>query len=106
MSERTPLSRSIAGRVAIVTGAASGMGRATAKLFAQEGAKVAVTDLDLAACQQVARECGTGALPYALDVSDAEAIARVVTRPATLVGRAGQRKGLGIGTRGGHRTGH
>ena len=75
-------SRSIAGRVAIVTGAASGMGRATAKLFAEEGARVAVTDLDLLACQEVARECGTNALPYALDVSDYDAIRNVVGRIA------------------------
>lgn len=39
------LSRSIAGRVAIVTGAASGMGRATAHLFADEGARVVVADI-------------------------------------------------------------
>ena len=71
-------SRSIAGRVAIVTGAASGMGRATARLFAAEGAKVAVTDLDLAACRSVAEECGGDARAYALDVSDADAIRRVV----------------------------
>ena len=71
-------SRSIAGRVAIVTGAASGMGRATARLFAAEGAKVAVTDLDLAACRSVAEECGGDARAYALDVSDAEAIWHVV----------------------------
>ena len=37
-------SRSVAGRVAIVSGAASGMGRATAMLQAKEGARVAVTD--------------------------------------------------------------
>lgn len=71
-------SRSIAGRIAIITGAASGMGRATAKLFASEGAKVAVTDLDQAACDEVAAACGNGAKGYALDVSDAEAIQRVV----------------------------
>ena len=39
------LSRSIKGKTAIVTGAASGMGRATAHLFAREGANVVVTDL-------------------------------------------------------------
>lgn len=82
MSETAPLSRSIAGRVAIVTGAASGMGRATAKLFAAEGAKVAVTDLDQAACEAVARECGPNARPYALDVSDHKAIKRVVAQVA------------------------
>lgn len=75
-------SRSIAGRVAIVTGAASGMGRATARLFAAEGAKVAVTDLDLAACEAVAAECGGGARAYALDVADKDAIARVVAQVA------------------------
>jgi len=42
MARLTKLSRSIEGKVAIVTGAASGMGRATAHLFADEGAKVAV----------------------------------------------------------------
>jgi 3-oxoacyl-[acyl-carrier protein] reductase len=78
MSGAQTLSRSIAGRVAIVTGAASGMGRATAKVFAQEGALVAVTDLNLAACEAVARECGGGARPFALDVSDPDAIATTV----------------------------
>ena len=73
-------SRSIAGRVAIITGAASGMGRATAKLFAAEGAHLAVTDLDLAACEAVAAECGANARAYALDVADQEAIARVVAQ--------------------------
>jgi 3-oxoacyl-[acyl-carrier protein] reductase len=72
------LSRSIAGRTAIITGAASGMGRATALLFAAEGANVAVTDLDLAACEAVAAEAGPNAKAFALDVSDHDAIRRVI----------------------------
>lgn len=75
-------SRSIVGRVAIVTGAASGMGRATARLFAAEGARVAVTDLDLAACEAVAAECGGNARAYALDVADRDSIAQVMARIA------------------------
>ena len=44
MARLSRLSRSVTGKVALVTGAASGMGRATAHLFADEGMKVAVTD--------------------------------------------------------------
>ena len=47
------LSRSISGRVAIVTGAASGMGRATAHLFSDEGASVAVCDVNTDGVDQV-----------------------------------------------------
>lgn len=76
------LSRSIAGRAAIVTGAASGMGRATALLFAFEGARVAVIDRDAEGAAAVAKECGNGARAYALDVADGDAIAETVTRIA------------------------
>ena len=81
MEQCPPLSRSISGRVAIVTGAASGMGRATAILFASEGAKVAVTDLDLAACSAVVAEIeanGGTAKSFALDVSNHDAIKSVI----------------------------
>ena len=86
MTDTPNRSRSITRRNAIVTGAASGMGRATARLFAAEGANVAVTDLDLAACQQVAEECGSNARAYALDVSDKDAIASTVTQIAADMG--------------------
>ena len=46
MAKLSKLSRSIDGSVAIVTGAASGMGRATAHLFADEGARLAIFDIN------------------------------------------------------------
>ena len=49
------LSRSIEGKVAIVTGAASGMGRATAFVFADAGAKVAIMDVNAEPLNEVAR---------------------------------------------------
>lgn len=91
MEPYQPLSRSIAGKVAIITGAASGMGRATAHLFAAEGAKVAVTDLKQDACGAVVDEIATSevlgeAAAWALDVSDSDAIARVVGEAAERFG--------------------
>jgi 3-oxoacyl-[acyl-carrier protein] reductase len=86
MTGTAPLSRSVAGRVAIVTGAASGMGRATALLLAAEGAKVAITDLDLAACEAVAAEAGPNSMAFALDVGDGDAIKRVVADIAASFG--------------------
>jgi 3-oxoacyl-[acyl-carrier protein] reductase len=59
------LSRSVKGLIVLVTGAASGMGRATAHVFAGEGAKVAVTDFDAGGAAKVAGEIteGGGAAP-------------------------------------------
>jgi 3-oxoacyl-[acyl-carrier protein] reductase len=83
MARLTKLDRSIAGRVAIVTGAASGMGRATAHLFADEGARVAVVDRVADGVERVAAEieaAGGVARGYVLDVSEASAIAPTVER--------------------------
>ena len=57
MNRLSTLSRSIQGSSAIVTGAASGMGRATAHLFADEGARLALLDIDTSALAGVAEEC-------------------------------------------------
>ncbi len=79
MARLSKLSRSVAGKVVIVTGAASGMGRATAHLFADEGAKVAVTDIT-PIDTVVAEITGAGGIAHgwSLDVSRREDIDRVV----------------------------
>ena len=89
MARLSQLSRSVEGKVVLVTGAASGMGRATAELFADEGAKVIVTDLTLESAEPVAagiREAGCEAKAWALDVGDPDAIARVVAEVASEMG--------------------
>jgi 3-oxoacyl-[acyl-carrier protein] reductase len=71
---------SLSGLAALVTGAASGMGRATAELLARQGAKVAVTDRDEAGAAQVAEALaaeGMSAAAWALDVTDPAQIASV-----------------------------
>lgn len=92
MEPYKPLSRSISESVAIVTGAASGMGRATAQLFTSEGANVAVTDLDQKACENVAQEISSAGhngkpLPLSLDVSDEEQINAIVEKTVAEFGR-------------------
>ncbi|HVT19766.1 MAG TPA: SDR family NAD(P)-dependent oxidoreductase [Mycobacteriales bacterium] len=81
MPRLTTGSRSVAGKAVLVTGAASGMGRATAHLFADEGAKVAVTDLSVERVQVVVDEitaAGGTARGWVLDVSHQLAVDRVV----------------------------
>ena len=89
MSEYKQLSRSVKGLTVLVTGAASGMGRATARVFAAEGANVAVTDLTVEGTSAVAEEItasGGKAGAWTLDVADRAAIDRVVKEVAAHFG--------------------
>ncbi|MGX1169102.1 3-oxoacyl-[acyl-carrier protein] reductase [Bradyrhizobium sp. USDA 372] len=89
MSDFRELSRSVKGLTVLVTGAASGMGRATARIFASEGANVAVTDFDEHGAQDVAKEIaasGGAARAWKLDVADGGEIQRVVSDVAAHFG--------------------
>lgn len=85
MTDFKQLSRSVRGLTVLVTGAASGMGRATARVFAAEGANVAVTDYDGTGAQAVAdaiTASGGSAKAWQFDVADAVAVTRVVNEVA------------------------
>ncbi len=91
-SRLTSLSRSVEGAVAIVTGAASGMGRATAHLFADEGARVVVADLGSDRVAGVVDEIraahGDGrALGVECDVADPEQLRALVDDAVVWGGR-------------------
>ena len=83
MARLSKLDRSVAGRVAVVTGAASGMGRATAWLLADEGAKVAAIDVNSEGLNEtvdaIAGAGGT-ALGVVCDMADPEAIEQAVAQ--------------------------
>jgi 3-oxoacyl-[acyl-carrier protein] reductase len=82
-------SRSIANSVVIITGAASGMGRATAEVFAEQGAHVACIDIAGEAVHELASELvrrGFSAQAWTLDIADAAAIIDVTNAVAARFG--------------------
>lgn len=84
------LSRSVSDRVVIVTGAASGMGRATAHVFADAGAKLALLDINPEPLQAVVDEVngdGGEAKGWTIDLSDRSAIAPIVEKIAEQFGK-------------------
>src|SRR5258707_1360685 len=77
------------GRVAFVTGATSGIGRATAIAFAQEGASVVVADISEEGVQQTARlikELGNRALAVTCDVRKADDVKTTVDHAVAVFG--------------------
>ena len=74
------------GRRALVTGAATGIGRAIAEAFAREGALVAVSDISLEGARDVAEGLGDGTRAYRLDVTDAAETAEVFRSAADWMG--------------------
>ena len=82
MAKLTKLSRSVEGKVALITGAGSGMGRATAFVFAEAGAKVVVSDINEKQINEVAKEIDSSegaCLKQVLDVTNQENINEAIT---------------------------
>ena len=77
-STNTPAAGRLAGKTAVITAAAQGIGRAVACAYAREGARVIATDINAPLLDQLAAE--TGVQTQVLDVRDAEAIAALAAR--------------------------
>jgi len=78
------------GRVAVITGSASGIGRASAREFAQEGAHVVVADINIAGAQETVKQieaAGGVALAVKTDVASAESVEALVAETLRSLGR-------------------
>ena len=86
--KRAPKPKPLAGRIALVTGAASGLGKATALRLASEGACVVVADRDLEGAVKVAAEIGNSdkAIGISMDVTDEQAIADAIAASSLAFG--------------------
>jgi 3-oxoacyl-[acyl-carrier protein] reductase len=88
MSNEAMTGNRLAGKVAIITGAASGIGLAAARRFIQEGAQVAVVDLNKSGVAQTLEELGADhALGFVADVTQEESIVQLVTTTVERFGK-------------------
>jgi galactitol 2-dehydrogenase len=60
----------LAGKTALITGAARGIGRAMAGAYIREGARVAIADIDMVQAEETARDLGDAATPVRMDITD------------------------------------
>jgi NAD(P)-dependent dehydrogenase (short-subunit alcohol dehydrogenase family) len=72
------MGQELSGKVAVITGGASGIGRATAELFVQEGAQVVIADVDTARGEELAAQLGKAAAFKRTDVSNGDDLQGVV----------------------------
>jgi NADP-dependent 3-hydroxy acid dehydrogenase YdfG len=79
-------SRILAGQVAAITGAARGIGKATARALLRQGMRVAIGDVDLAAAERTAAELGPSAIAAPLDVTDRASFAAFLDRAEEQLG--------------------
>ena len=73
-----PIKVDLSGKVALITGGASGIGRACAELLGANGARIAIGDLNLAGAQEVCASMGSDALAIAADVADSASVQAMV----------------------------
>jgi meso-butanediol dehydrogenase/(S,S)-butanediol dehydrogenase/diacetyl reductase len=83
---RFPTYPEFSGKRAVVTGAATGIGRAIAAALARQDVRVAVCDIDIAAAQRAANEIGHGAVAIAIDVTKRTAVETAFAEAAKLFG--------------------
>ena len=77
----------LAGRVAFITGAGNGIGRATAILFAREGARVAIAEIDARAGDETAHLAGNETIAIRADVTDPDSLQSAIRATVDKFGR-------------------
>ncbi|WP_027256047.1 L-iditol 2-dehydrogenase [Leisingera aquimarina] len=77
----------LAGKTALITGSARGIGRAFAEAYVREGARVAIADIDFGGAQTAAEELGGGSVAVPLDVTDQTSIEQAVAQTVSELGR-------------------